>query len=131
MSSLTSFRQAVQDHLQTDLGVPMVAGTREGRSDDRDIGYVWVEDVAEVSGNVNDETVIVGVRVFKQWKQQQGTHRDVTAMEDMIEAIQTSLKPVRTTLGPWFFRVTHLVPDYADQHVTATIEGYQQNLGEA
>lgn len=130
MSTVGAFRQAVQDHLEDDLGITVVAGTREGRSEDRDIGYVWVARVAEAGGSVQDETITLGVRIFKQWKQQQGTHRPVTALEDLIETLQTSLAPVRTTLGPWFFRLTDIEPNYEDSYVTGTIEAWQQNMAE-
>ncbi len=125
--TLTSFRQAVQDELQADLGVAMVAGIREGRSEDRDIGYVWVETIADDGSDVQVRVITVGVRVFKQWKAQQGTHRDVTAIEELMESVLASLKDKQTALGPWFFRVPEIVPNYEDMHVTATIVARDAN----
>jgi len=125
--TLSAFRQAVQNELETDLGLTMVAGTREGRSEDRDIGYVWVDAVREDPTDVNVEVISLTVRVFKQWKIQEGTHRPVDAFEALIEAVQTSLRDKATTLGPWMFRVTEIVPDYEDMYVTASIEAHQDN----
>lgn len=125
--SLSDFRQGVQDELQADLGITMVAGVREGRSEDRDIGYVWVDRIAEDGTDVNLEVISLTVRVFKQWKIQEGTHRPVEAFEALIEAVQLSLKDKQTQLGPWFFRVTEILPDYEDMYITATVEARQDN----
>lgn len=125
--TLTTFRQAVQTELQTDLGITMVAGIREGRSEDRDIGYVWVESIADDGADVQVRVTTVGVRVFLQWEAQQGTHRDVSAVEALMESILTSLKDKQTTLGPWFFRVPEVLPNYEDMNVTATIVARDAN----
>jgi len=121
-------REAVQDALTTGLGYAVVGGIREGRSDDRNIGYVWVESVRTDTSHALDEIITLGVRVFLQWKAQEGTHRDVTALESLVESIQTILKPNVSTLGPWLIQVIDVTPDYANMHVTATVEGWQQNL---
>jgi len=126
VTTATTFRQAVQTELAADLGIDVVGGIREGRSEDRSIGYVWVARVGDAPV-VLDEIITLGARIFLQWKQQQGTHRDVTAIEDLIYAIQASLRDKQTTLGPWMCHVSECVPDYENMHVTATIVGYQSN----
>lgn len=127
--SIVTFRQAVQTELATDLAIDVEAGVPLfDRSDDRTIGFVWVERIAEDPQDVQIEVVTLGVRVFQQWKQQQGTHRPVDVFEALMESIQTSLKDKQTTLGPWMFRVVELVPDYENMHVTATVEARQSNL---
>lgn len=127
--SLPAFRQGVQDQLAAGLGITVDAGQPLfDRSEDRDIGYVWVDRIAEDPTDVQIEVITLGVQVFKQWKIQQGLARPVDDFENLVEQIQTSLKGVQTSLGPWMFRLVELVPDYENMNVSATIEARQDNL---
>lgn len=128
--TLTSFRQDMQDALQDAFGFRFVAGMFEGPSAERDAGCVWARGKREWSENVQVEELFLGVRVFKQWKQTEGTTDLPNAddLEGLLEQVQSTLLPLRTTLGPWMFRVTELEILWEQSAVEATLLGYQTNV---
>lgn len=127
--SVVSFRQAIQNELTKDLDVDVEAGLPLfDRSEDRSIGYVWVDRVAQDSRIAGQEQIVLYARIYLQWKQQEGTHRPVDAFEGLIEQIQLSLSDIQTSAGPWLFFIDELVPDYENMHVTASITGTTSNL---
>jgi hypothetical protein len=128
--TLTSFRQAVQDALSDAFPFPFVAGQFEGPSADRDAGCVWARGKREFADNILVEELFLGARVFKQWKQPEGTNDLPNAddLEALLEQVQTTLRPLATTLGPWMFRVTELEILWEQSAVEATLLGMQANL---
>lgn len=130
MASLTAFRQGLQDALQTSFGFRFVAGDFPGPSTERDLGCVWVRGKSEWADDVNVEEIHMGVRVFKRWEQPEGTTLpNEDDLERLLELVQTTLKPLNTTLGPWFFRTTDLQIVRDQSAVETTLVAWQSNLG--
>ena len=130
-TSLSTFRQNVQDELQTDLGIEMQAGVPVGdRSPDRAAGFVRVSGITEDTADVNVTVVELTIEVFSQFVVQDGgdIDADLTAFEDWVEKVQRSLRDKTNSLGPWFVRITSFTPDYETMSLTATVAGWQDNI---
>lgn len=126
--SLTSFRQAVQDELQKDLGITFVAGMLTAAANDRTIGCVWAAGIREGS-DINTEEIVLHARVFTQFEATQGYKQgDIDQLEQLAEQLQTALRDKQATLGPWFFRVTEVELLIEEHGVQATIVAVDDNL---
>lgn len=127
---MTTFREAVESHLATQLAIPFVSGKLEGPQR-RDIGCTFPAAKSEVPGHVNDEYVFVKVRVFKAFVQERdpAAPTDPAALEALAESLQTAMSTVQTGQGPWFNRVTDIEWDMDSYGFEATILGQQSNLG--
>lgn len=128
---LTAFRNALMDQLATALGVEVVAGIINQPLEDRSIACVWIASVGEVSDAVQLETIDARIRVFRQWKQQSTidmAEDDVAALETLAETLQTTLKTIQTTAGPWMFRVTGVELDLGSMGVEAAVLATHENL---
>ena len=134
MSSLRQLREALQTELQNDLNIPFVAGKIDGPIENRDLGCAWGAGVEEVAGQVNDQTMLVNVRVFKRWNQQidpEVPNHDPGPLEDLGEAIQAAIEDKQATLAPsavWFCRVTGFDIDIDTNSVEARVLGYRANV---
>lgn len=130
MSSLTEFRQAIQDALQAAYKFTFVAGDLPGPAPESDAGCVWARGKREFGDDVMVEEVLLGVRVFAQWKQRGGVTSgpNEEELEKALETLQTTLRAIRTTAGPWMFRVTEVEIDRSQSAVEATLLAYQANL---
>jgi hypothetical protein len=112
-----------------------VPGKLEGGVERTDIGGAWVSNVEEDADNVDLEHITVMVRIYKVKKKgRRGPGRnalDTTELEDLAEAIQTSIgaKAQGNALGPWFARVRAVEIDADDWGVQATITGWTANVG--
>jgi hypothetical protein len=128
-NTLTSFRLALQAYLKTTFSFEFESGQLEGPIEDRTVGCCWTVSVSEWPEDVQLEQITVGVRIFKQWQQQQGLpNPSISDLEDLAETLQEALKPVQTTLGSaWQFRLTQVELDLETNGIEGTIVALQPN----
>src|SRR5215204_3921738 len=131
--SLTTFREAVQTELQTDLGITFVGGTITGPVDDRDIGCVWIASMQPMEDAVV-QAIDLRVRVFKLWRQPDSyPSLDPSALETLAEQVQASLVDIRASAtiratGVWFLQsVASVEIDPETYGVEAQIIAARQN----
>jgi len=119
--SLTSFRQNVQDGLAAALGIPFEGGIKEGPVEDRTIGFCWIAGVRDREDGQSQE-IELHAKILKQWRQRaEYGQRAFSELESFTEQLQAALRTVRTSYGPWDFRVAQveLIPE--ENAVEATI----------
>ena len=129
MVALTGYRQGLQDTLASLLApIEFFAGRIDTPQENRDVGCVYVTGKREGADVATEEIELV-VRVFKQWKLEQGyTQPQVAALESLVEEVQVALRDVQTTMGPWMFRVVQVEVLYELSAVEATVLATQANL---
>jgi len=129
MGQLTDFRVALQNSLSTAMGIEFRSGMIEGPVEDRTVGCVWTAGVREWDQDVNLEQVFVMVRIFKQWRQQQGfANTQVSELETLVESLQDTLKPLQAQFqGMWQFRLQEIEIDLETSGLEATLVCLRDN----
>jgi hypothetical protein len=128
---ITTFRQAIATGLATALSIEFVPGKLDGPQRQRDLGCTFPDVIAEISGRVQEETLVVKARVFKQAHIQVAPERpiDPTELETVAAAIQTWAATHQTSIGPWFMRVVSIQFDIAQWGLEAVFVGTSANDG--
>lgn len=103
-SGLTTFRKQLERHLEEQLGIPFVSGALDGPLE-QDLGCTFPGSKTEVPGHVQDEDLVVRIRVFLAHPGQ-GVELppDPAPLEELAEKLQLALKEKQTGLGPWYQR---------------------------
>lgn len=109
--SYTDTRKVIQEQLAAVLGIQFVGGRIDGPVEDRTVGCCWIGRISH-----GDDIVVqyadVGVRVFRQWKQNTA-YVDGSAEQDDLEAlaleVQQALATIKTSAalqatGAWFLQ---------------------------
>lgn len=131
MSTLGDFRSAVQAALEAAYGFEFLAGEYVGVSQEATTGCVWSRGKREWAEDVQIEELHLGVRVFPQWSQQEGELQSgplEEEYEEFVDTLQATLKPLRTTLGPWMFRVVEVEVNRDSACVEALLVGLAENV---
>lgn len=136
---LTDWRQAVIDHLDTNLQGGdwkgrVKAGERDGGVRDRLLAHVFAPPVRADSGNVNFARPVLLVRA---WIPKPRTPRnpnplDPEPVEQLMIDLCTTLEAIQVlpTVGGGdglYFFVTEISPDYEEWGVQATLSGWMRN----
>ena len=131
-TSLGAFRSALLSQLSEDLGIEFKSGLLVGPIEGRDLGSVYTDRIAEVSGRIQEDELLAVVRVFKAFEQQLDPQQpyDPAPLENLIDQLQASVKAHQTGIsGVWFQRLTMATVDPVVQGVEATILGRALNAG--
>ncbi len=145
----TKFRQALQIALakhfkSAGLSIEFQGGVIEGPQTDRDIGCVWFDSKRPQGRDGNNEEAFFGVRVFRQWKQDQGAETPRVEVEEELERtfemLEDGLRAVikridlETASGivlgsDWasYFTVTEVAIDHQEQRIQATLTAWARN----
>ena len=128
--SLTNFRAAVRDRLQTVTGIPMIDGYLEGPIETRDLGCVWPVAKREDEDNAALERIELRARIFKRYVRSTNpeTPIDPSELEALAETVQGGLDDIQGSAGPWYFRVTGIEFDVVTNGIEFTVEGVQLNV---
>ena len=107
MAKSTVFREHVATVLGAALGIDFVPGKLDGPQERRAIACTFPIGIEEVSGQVDDEALYIGVRVFKTFRQKrdQKAAIDPGPYEALAELVQTTMRSNQTAGGLWFNRV--------------------------
>lgn len=131
---LTDWRQALVTHLKANLqdgDFEVRSGERDGESKDRKLAVVFVPTAfAEESGDVNYARPPMVIRAWiPRSRQPRPTEPpDPEPIEQLMLDLMSCLQPVQTTLVTGlYFRVTAVIPDYADWGVQASLLGWTLN----
>lgn len=131
-SKITTFRQAVQDELATDLGVTFHAGAPvfSGPIQEANTGFCWADGVTQLDP-ASEQDITVRARVYRRFVEPQGfDDLNPAGLEEMAEAIQAALADkIATpgTFGVWLIQVAAVEIDHETQSVTATVVGRLAN----
>jgi hypothetical protein len=130
---LTQFRRFVAATLEPALGVRLEPGKIDGPIERVAAGCIWSEGVQEVPEQVDDQLLVVMVRVFNPNRRRRAGRKpppdQLTALEELAELVQTTMRDVQTQGGPWFNRVTACEIDPDLNMVEVTIVARSANLG--
>ena len=133
MAKSTVFREHVATVLGAALGIDFVPGKLDGPQERRAIACTFPIGIEEVSGQVDDEALYIGVRVFKTFRQKrdQKAAIDPGPYEALAELVQTTMRSNQTAGGLWFNRVVAIDLSQIDtaHMVEFTIMGRLENLG--
>jgi hypothetical protein len=110
MSSFTPFREALAQQVSDVTGMEIVAGVLEGPISGKDLGCVWLGDVAEDEDARDFVLIQAFARLFKQYDaDRRGTEAekpfDPTVLETLADQVQTGLTMMTGQHGIWYCRV--------------------------
>lgn len=93
------------------------------------LGYVWIENSAQLASNKLVEEIIAGVRLYVVWGQRVDaqTPVDPTPVEQAAEDLQTTLAPAQTPGDPWFYEVLSITFDNDNGYIEAAVKGTRWN----
>ena len=133
MSRIGDFRAYVAGVLAPALGIDFVDGKLSGPIERKPVACTFPLGKDEVPGQVDDEMLYVGVRVFKTFRQKRAVRVpavDPGPYEDLAELVQTTMQQHQTAGGLWFNRVVSIDLSMIEElhMIEVTIMGYQQNL---
>lgn len=138
MATVTEFRGALQDLLKDAYRFEFVAGRIDPPQENKPIGCVWHEGKRMWARDANQAEVFYRVRIFPTFAVQQGTTTDaarVQALEEQEELLETTLKPVLTSLaaehGHHLLVLSEVSIDQDAQMVEGQILAWQRNLAAA
>ncbi len=133
MATLTALRESIASMLSQELAIDFVPGRIEGPVEGKDLGCSWTIRVLEGSdggsGGIIEQTVLIGVRVFKPFKKRDSPARgiDPAPLEELAEQIQLAVSKHQTGYGAWFQRVTEVEFDVESRMVEVAILAVQAN----
>lgn len=132
--SLTSYRESVRTLLQTATGITIVEGKIDGPVENADLGCIYPVSVGENPARVNEETYVVGVRLFKAFNPSGETSpktpmHDPDPLEALLETCQATVKTNQVGLGMWFQRLTRADFDMDRNQIELTIVATTTNAG--
>ncbi len=138
-ATTTLFRQSLQTTLAAAYGFEFIGGIISPPMRDRKIGCVWLEGKRPMARDGNEAECYFRIRVFELWRQNQGETEqglNVEAMETSLDKLETTLAPVlltaaRTVPGCDFMVVREVTMDYPGEYVEAQLVLYQRNLSAA
>jgi hypothetical protein len=133
VSNLGDFGDAIISAFKTALGVDIVPGLLVGPIEDREMGSVLVHRVRESPGRVNEQQVIVTLRLFKRYQMVTDPTKpyDPKPLYNWVEELETIIYANQTGLavGVWFQRITDFEVDPMQQGIEANLLAFRENPG--
>lgn len=139
-----ALRIALEAHFAAaDRAITFESGELTGQQSDRDVGCVWFDSKRPHSRDGNNEEAFFGIRVFRRFRQEQGSakEREITeeqldwTFETLEDALRANLtKPLLETnsgetLTGWsdYFIVTEVSKNTFEQYVQASLSAQARN----
>lgn len=132
MALATDFREYVRSQLEPALGITLSPGKVDGGVERRWAGCIWSPGWGEVEGQVNDQEILVTVRLFAPVRTQAAANvapQDPAPLEEKAELLQTTWREHVHGGGVWFSRVVLVEIDLDLNMVEAQLIATTLNVG--